>query len=324
MNMDGFADFIKDCFGLDNTTKAELIKKELLNINPLCAESPSAFFSTLLKFQRVAADTTSDIAIEKMLDIFYQANFSYIQDPKVKEIFSLIKSYTKPKIYHTKCLDDMEKLLNLTEDNSEDIISKWLPDNIDDDMKPQNVLNMMHNLEILSKIHAAICALREIAYMRQTANGESDVMMQLQRITRIVMYSNGQMLKLENLIHNPIIQNFIAAAKGSENINKRWEPLNNLKKEAIEVANELWSKGDKKLHNNLAKDIYKIIRQNHQNTINTIAEDLSRNVRASSPSDRQKQVEIIAEKYFTNIIRKAIIPVAEKFNRVRGTKGKKK
>ena len=30
MNMDGFADFIKDCFGLDNTTKAELIKKELL------------------------------------------------------------------------------------------------------------------------------------------------------------------------------------------------------------------------------------------------------------------------------------------------------
>jgi len=74
----------------------------------------------------------------------------------------------------------------------------------------------------------------------------------------------------------------------------------------------------------LAKDIYKIIRQNHQNTINTIAEDLSRNVRASSPSDRQKQVEILAEKYFTNIIRKAIIPVAEKFNRVRGTKGKKK
>ena len=375
--MDKFVEFIDNHYGIHDIKKAELLAKELLNINPLCTESPNAFFSTMLKFTRVAAEKMGDDSIEKMLNIFYKANFSYLQDPKVKKIRLLIQSYGELKIYHAKSLDDMGNFLNLIENNSENIFLKWLPQN-DGDMKPQDMLNIWHDMEILFKLHAAVCALREIAYMRSKPNDEYDITM-LNRIIRIVIYSNGQMLKLDNLLVHPEIQNVIAAVKGSEHINKRWEPLNNLKKESIEFADNLWSKGDKKLHNEMAIYTYKNIKKNHGQLIKDIigkdaiseacedafskaCKDLisnkklkredaifnackdiiskeCKNISSSSDeklkredliseackniSDDEKLIikEIYADKFLIKAIRKAIIPIAEKYDRVRGIKG---
>ncbi len=375
--MDEFMEFLSNTFGLHDAAKAELINKELLNINPLYTASGAAFLSTLIKFVRVAGESTSETSVEKMLDIFYQANLSFIKDPKIKDIMSLIKSYGESKTYKTKCLEDMEKLLNLIEDNSEDIISKWCPDN-DDNVKSQDILNKVREMEILFKVYAAVCALREIAYMRTRPNDEYDITM-LQRITRIVMYSIGQMSKMDNPLLNPVMQNIIAAAKGSENISKRWEPEKKIKEESIKIANELWGQGEKKLHNDLATTIYRKIKNNYSQLTNDIAKKYSTNpkilkkilelkkfdeieklndieklnehkklaesemlteleqlpddeklakIEKLSESDQLsyhknlKKCKDYADKYLIKTIRTAIIPVAEKYDRVHGTKSK--
>ncbi len=322
---DEWISFIDDIFALNDRNKANLLAKELLNINASAADTPESFFSTFMKFSRVSLENTSHNSINDVLDIFYKANLSYIKDPKVKRIMSLIKSHGKPKIFNMRSLADVEDLLNILENNGEKIISKLISENESEAIIKHNMLNLILDVEIVFKIHAAICALREIAYIRSRPKDKIDVKM-MERIVRIVLYSKGQMLKLDNLLSKPVIQDLVASLKGSENINKRWEPLNNLKKESVEIADNLWSKGDKRLHNELAIHIYKTLKPKHDQLIkHTIGQySVSKACEGLSNDEKIKKREILADKFLIKTIRTAIIPVAEKYNRVRGMKGTKR
>lgn len=375
---DEWISFIDDIFALNDRNKANLLAKELLNINASAADTPESCFSTFMKFSRVSLENTSHNSMNDVLDYFYKVNLSYIKDPKVKGIMLLVKSHGKPKIFNMRSLADVEDLLNILENNGEKIISKLIYKDGSEAIIKHNMLNPILDIEIVFKIHAAICALREIAYLRSRPKDKIDGKM-MERIVRIVLYSNGQILKLDNLLSKPVVQDLVASLKGSENINKRWEPLNNLKKESVEFADNLWSKGDKKLHNEMAIYTYKNIKKNHgqlikdiigKDAISEACEDafskackdlisnkklkredaifnackdiiskVCKNISSSSDeklkredliseackniSDDEKLIikEIFADKFLIKAIRKAIIPIAEKYDRVRGIKG---
>ena len=82
---DEWISFIDDIFTLNDRNKANLLAKELLNINASAADKPESFYSALMIFTRVASENTSHNSINEILEIFYKANLSYIKDPKVKE-----------------------------------------------------------------------------------------------------------------------------------------------------------------------------------------------------------------------------------------------
>ena len=111
-----------------------------------------------------------------------------------------------------RSLADVEDLLNILEHNGEKIISKWIYQDGSEAIIKHNMLNSILDVEILFKIHTAICALREIAYIRSRPKDKIDVKI-MERIVRIVLYSKGQMLKLDNLLSKPVIQDLVASQK---------------------------------------------------------------------------------------------------------------
>ena len=110
---DEWISFIDDIFALNDRNKANLLAKELLNINASAADTPESFFSTFMKFSRVSLENTSHNSINDVLDIFYKANLSYIKDPKVKTKFvEMLKArlaFEQAQIESTKAFLDKQK-----------------------------------------------------------------------------------------------------------------------------------------------------------------------------------------------------------------------
>ena len=57
------------------------------------------------------------------------------------------------------------------------------------------------------------------------------------------------------------------SARGEINTNQQWKPISKLKKEASDLADKLWSEGDKRFHDEMAKHIYETIKQKHAQLI---------------------------------------------------------
>ena len=266
-----FIHFINEMFNFNDKKAAELVSKELIKVNATSKRSTSkntnsidsidsaeSFFNALIKFNRVSIDTMTPTSIDKLLNIYYKINHSFLMEDQNKKMLALVKSYSKGKnIYHAKSFLEMGKLINLFESYGGNIISSWIIEDKKGEMKPRDTLVFATHFERLFKIYSAICALKEIAYVRSKINDQFDFQL-IFSIVKIVLYSYGQLSKAGNIFMKPAIHDVIVSAKGQENIEMRWEPINKLKEEAAELANKLWSEGDTGYHNEVAKEIYAI------------------------------------------------------------------
>ena len=75
----------------------------------------------------------------------------------------------------------------------------------------------------------------------------------------------------------------------------------------------------------MAKHIYKTIQINHVQLLKDVKGkySVSKKFEGLSPSDKSEKIKILAEQFLIKTIRMTIIPVAEKYNRVWGTKKNK-
>ncbi len=336
----GFIQFVNSIFNFNNEKAAEFMCKELIKLNvesqtsnskkTKIPDSEESFYNLLLKFIRVSTDKINYDSIDEFLSKFYKLNYSYIQQDQLNKsiIKTVILCSKKKKPYNSQSLVDLKQLINLFESYGGIIITAHAQVDKQGNMKPQDKLIFALFTERFVKIHSAICALKEIAHVRSNNNFKPDPQL-ISSIAKIVVFSAAH-LNITTIngsfILNPILQDLAATSQGLENIKKRWKPMDELKKEAAELADKLWSESNEQLHDEMAKHIYEKIKQNHVELIKDTEGKFSTSKKFDelSHSEKLKKIKILAEKSLIGTIRMAIIPVAEKYNRVWGTKGIKR
>ena len=213
--------FINEAFYPNNEKQAEMISEEFININSGkkdFLDSP-AIFNVFLKFNRIAVDKNPPTSIQQLLNIFYNINYSYIQEDENKKIIEQIKSHSKiKKNYLINSLLDMGKMIELLESRAGDIISKEVGHK-KTELSPPDKLRMTNFTMRILKIHSAYCALKEIAYARSKMNDPIDIQL-CNSVMKIVLYSYAILNKGDNLLNNPRMHNMIISTKGHENIKK--------------------------------------------------------------------------------------------------------
>ena len=121
----------------------------------------------------------------------------------------------------------------------------------------------------------------------------------------------------------PVIYSMMGSASRAEG----WEPDKMIKRESLSIAKKRWAEGDERLHNDMAKNIYdKYIKPKYPQLIQKKKEKYlsSKKFKEMNDVDTVKKAEDKTNEYFIRIIRKAIIPAAEEYNRIWGTKSQKR
>lgn len=266
-----FIQFAKDALSLKDDEAAVELITGLNKINyslkknkkSESSDSPELFFNLLIIFKNNLIDKIQLPSINEILNKFYKLNYSYVNKDESKNILKLFKSYSKKKtVFDTKSFSDMKDIINLFNSYGDQIISNLFPKDKNKKINPQVYLSHSKTLERFSKIYSATCALKEIAYARSIIKDQIDVEL-VSSIVKISLYSQPHFFRADTLITNPYIEDLIVSLKGHKNINVRWEPINKLKAEAREIANNFWSNGDTRYHNEVAKDIYNIQKNSH-------------------------------------------------------------
>jgi hypothetical protein len=326
---------IKDFFWLDDRKNAENMYKKMFRINSLASintlkntnliESLSAYLADVITLCKGNIDENIPKSLPEFLKFYYDECYSQLHEEKNLNTLKLSLSHGKKKKYSEDSYDDLEKMSGLIESHSQEIIKQWLKEK-EYENHIADFTEISEQLMVLLRVYMTVCILKEIAFIRSKVNELHNAEL-LGSILKITGYFDLSKLSNLNFHENSSFIKVLLSRAGYTNVNKRWEQLNELKEEAQKIAEEIWCEGDQRLHNEVAKSIYQTLKTRHEK----LKSDLEDKYLASRQSnnefqkmDRPKQrmeAEKYAEKSIGTIIRKAIIPVAEKYDRVFGIKG---
>lgn len=304
-----------------------MLKTNSFNITTKCkdpAESPEALFSATTLIIKEVVDSRIPDSIDKYLTDNYNYNCSYLRKEQSKKILKIIVTYAKPKTYSPESYADLKETMTLIELHSLDIISKWA-DTGDFKNGFQKGIYIGEQCARLQGIYMAICILKEIASVRLRPKDLFDMEL-IKSIIKIENYSILGGLSSINIWKSSLHREVFQSLEGSENIKKRWEPLNKFKEEAKEIAENLWSDDDKVFHHEMAKEIYRSLKMSYPDLIDQYKKKLLKSKKCvdANDSDKNDVAQELTDKFLIKTIRDAIYPVAEKYGRAWGIKGARK
>jgi hypothetical protein len=118
------------------------------------------------------------------------------------------------------------------------------------------------------------------------------------------------------------LQRFFVRTSAADGVTeKRWAPLNKLKEDAMEIADNLWSDEEENImHNVMAAEIYESLRQSHAKLRSKYIEQKvsSKKCKGKNAEERRAAAEQLTDKFLIKTIRDAIVPVAEKWESKKG------
>lgn len=222
-------------------------------------ESSPDDIGALLQLTRYFVEGIASVSLDRFLRMAYTANYGYICQQRNKVILNLIKSYAQsPKDdYHAKSSSDLEELISIIEQHSNDVMSKWTNDGTMSGEKYASPV-IVDNLKRLVKIYIAMCVLKEIASVRSMPKNTSDVQF-IPSIIKIAFNMGIGKLYIKDESEVQSIKDWIVSLESAKNIDKRWGLLKSLKEKSKELAGEKWSNekyDDKLLHHEMAEFVY--------------------------------------------------------------------
>jgi hypothetical protein len=268
-------------------------------------------------------------SVDDFFTAYYDLCYSQLHEENNLNTLNLALSHGRKKKYSEDSYDDLEKMLVLLDSHSQEIIKQWLREK-DYENYVLDFTKISEQFMVLLRVYMTICILKEIAYVR-SKNKTLHSAELLGSMIKIKSYYDISKLSNRNYHENKSFINVLLSREGRTNIKKRWGQFNELKealkKEAEDIAEKLWSGGDQSLHDDVAESIYQKIKASHE-ILRCILEDKYLASRLKNEEfqkkdriDQRKEATKYADKSLLVIVRKAIIPVAEKYNRVYGMKG---
>ena len=232
-----------------------------------------------------------------------------------QEIYREIVARGEKRSYSAGSSADLDILLALTRDRLAEhasLSSDKTMTNKEFFRKANDVTRLLHLL----------LALRQVAIIKeQQTKGTSDGI------------SKGHFLLLGlywGAAINPVqvfseeLQRFFVRTSAADGVTeKRWKDLNKLKEEAQEIADNQWSQEEEiSTHNEMAKFIYDSVKQDYSDLRKKegkrVKKISARKSDSSDPKKKRKTVEELTDEFLIKTIRDAIIPIAEKWEPIKG------
>jgi hypothetical protein len=270
-------------------------------------------YSAHMKAYKLLVDTQFDeIPVSFLLE---EEKRKLIESIEKMNLWTEIKSFAKKDLSSAKKISDIEELMTL----AQDFFGKALADEISGVITSK--IEHSERMSDLMKLYTSVYALLLIAKIKEALNkDESQKDRSLYYMFYFLGACIGEAMHPSHRNHREMIDEFFSMGTSDRVTEKRWKDLKSLKKEAEVIADNQWSQEDEILmHNEMAKEIYKSLKPEYPTLHKKEAKRLSKiNAKKTDDKKTKLSIEELTEEYLTRAIRKAIIPVAKKWEPIKG------
>ena len=267
-------------------------------------------YSAWLEAIRLMMDTVLCEVPTSFLIAFIRKMLSQSITTENKDLWAEVKSHGKKKIYSTGSVSDMKDLVILIQECTGKTLANG------DGGVITSKIERSERISSLTRLHALSLALYTMAQINDSIS-KGDISKDQAIYAKYLMLGVfiGEATNPLHLFHRQLQDKFFKMGASDGVTKQRWDEPNKLKKEAQKIADSRWSKKEETMmHPKMAADIYKTLKPNFIKLVEREAVRLDGiNSKRLDNKKMKMTPEELADEFLTRTIRKAIIPVARKW-----------
>ena len=234
-----------------------------------------------------------------------------------RDLWAEVKSYGKKDIYSSGSVSDMKDLVALIQE----FMGRTLA-NEESGVTTISKKERSERISNLTRLYALSLALYTIAQINESiSKGDFSQDQAIYAKYLLLGVFLGEATNPLHLFHRQMQESFFKMGASDAVTEKRWAPLNKLKEDAMEIADNLWSDEEENImHHKMAEEIYESLRQSHAELRSKYIEQnvSSKKCKGKNAEERRAAAEQLTDKFLIKTIRDAIVPVAEKWESKKG------
>ena len=281
-------------------------------------------YSTWLEAIRLMMDTVLCEVPTSFLIAFIRKMLSQSITTENKDLWAEVKSHGNKESYSSGSISDMKDLVILIQECTGKTLAN------EDGGVITSKIERSERISSLTRLHALSLALYTMAQINDSIS-KGDISKDQAIYAKYLMLGVfiGEATNPLHLFHRQLQDKFFKMGASDGATEKRWKDLNKLKEEAQEIADNQWSQEEEiSTHNEMAKFIYDSVKQDYSDLRKKegkrVKKISARKSDSSDPKKKRKTVEELTDQFLIKTIRDAIIPIAEKWEPVKGRVKKKK
>ncbi len=289
--------------------------KSLVVIPKFNKSSPSAQkdYSSAIEAVQLLGDVVFTLPDAALLEVV-NASLLHCIRADHQEIYKEIVARGEKRSYSAGSSTDLDVLIALTRDGIAEHASMSSDKTITNKeffRKANDVTRLLHLL----------LALRQVAIIKeQQTKGTSDGISKGHFLLMGLYW--GAAINPVQVFSEELQRFHVRTSAADEVTEKRWKDLNKLKEEAQEIADNQWNQEEEiSTHNEMAKFIYDSVKQDYYDLRKKESKRIKKiSARKSGSTDPKKKrtIEELTDEFLIKTIRDAIIPIAEKWEPVKG------
>ena len=233
-----------------------------------------------------------------------------------RDLWAEVKSHGKKKIYSTGSVSDKRELVILIQECTGKTLAN------EDGGVITSKIERSERISSLTRLHALSLALYTMAQINDSIS-KGDISKDQAIYAKYLMLGVfiGEATNPLHLFHRQLQDKFFKMGASDGVTKERWAPLNKLKEDAKEIADNLWSDEEENImHHEMAAEIYESLRQSHAELRSKYIEQKvsSKKCKGKNAEERRVAAEQLTDKFLIKTIRDAIVPVAEKWESKKG------
>lgn len=292
------------------------MKTLFLRATPVVRHKPIAQdFSAYLEAMRLMLDTALCEVPTSFMIAFIRKMLSKSITAENKDLWAEVKSHGRKKMYSPDSISDMKALVFLIQE----FMGRTLA--YEKSEVAASKRERSERISSLTRLHALSLALYTMAQINDSIS-KGDISKDQAIYVKYLMLGVflGEATNPLHLFHRELQDRFFKMGASDGVTKERWDELHKLKEEAQKIADSRWSKKEETMmHPKMAADIYKTLKPNFIKRVEKEADRLD-GINSKRPDKKKMQMtpEELADEFLTRTIRKAIIPVARKWETADG------
>ena len=273
-------------------------------------------YSAWLEAIRLMMDTVLCEVPTSFLIAFIRKMLSKSITAENRDLWAEVKSHGKKKIYSTGSVSDMRELVILIQECTGKTLAN------EDGGVITSKIERSERISNLTRLHALSLALYTMAQINDSIS-KGDISKDQAIYAKYLMLGVfiGEATNPLHLFHRQLQDKFFKMGASDGVTKERWAPLNKLKEDAKEIADNLWSDEEENImHHEMAAEIYESLKQPHAELRSKYIQQKmsSKKCKGKNAAERHAVAEQLADKFLIKTIRDAIVPVAEKWESKKG------
>jgi len=267
-------------------------------------------YSAYLESIRLMIDTATDEVPASFLIQFIRTMLINSIKAENRDLWTEVKSQGRKETYSSGSISDMKDLVVLIQE----FIGRTLAN--EESGMVASKRERSERMSSITRLYALFLALYTMAQINDSIS-KGDISKDQAIYAKYLMLGVfiGEATNPLHLFHRQLQDKFFKMGASDGVTKQRWDEPNKLKKEAQKIADSRWSKKEETMmHPKMAADIYKTLKPNFIKLVEREAVRLDGiNSKRLDNKKMKMTPEELADEFLTRTIRKAIIPVARKW-----------